>query len=632
MSTAPHSCSGWTWEESVRLLCALPGMTEDERIAAVTTLVRSPSASVRKRALRLGADILPDDMLVDWLREDANDVLRNAGLEVLKLRGGRGFTLARELTQDTDPDVVLQAALLLDYYRDPRGVAALRALLDHHDPNVVQAAILGLGHHRDPQVLKDLERFLIADPWLQIAAVQALGDLADPRSLPILAPLLDDAFLESFAAESLARVGGTQAFRVLSAHWLIHREELDSERYLALFASLAIQLTRRARLEPALQQAIEHYLLHGPESVQTAASVVLLALGPAHTDIAALRILANAVGESTVLPPCLAERDDIAQLLLESDGVLREWGLQLAARYPEQTPPSKIREAVLRDELPEHLADAAIALAKSHGSDSAGTIVAIFERAGAAERLELQPAIIQHGAGILGLLPALEIDAADRLVIEALAGHDCAAVVSSIARLPEQEAAQVIPQVFAREDVVRRLPWETWIELNPSVFGTLLAEAVVEAHFVDCTPLVRRVAASFPSPNVIEALARIGDAAAVEVLEGLLTTADARLRAFVFNALGEVGGDHARAIFRRIAPSLDSIDEGFAYRAWAQCAGPDDLQLFRSLAAHPNWMVRAAAAQVLARYPDPTSASILATLALDPVEAVAENASDISLR
>src|SRR5512140_96914 len=148
------------WEESVRLLCTLPTLGPTERVDAVAALVRSTSATVRKRALRLGADILPDDLLVDWLRDEADDVLRNAGLEILKLRGGRAFALARQLAHDPDPDVVLQATLLLDHYRDPRGVTVLRGLLDNGDPNVVQAAILGLGHHRDASAIKDLTPFL----------------------------------------------------------------------------------------------------------------------------------------------------------------------------------------------------------------------------------------------------------------------------------------------------------------------------------------------------------------------------------------------------------------------------------------------------------------------------------------
>src|ERR1700689_1672945 len=115
-----------TWEECMELLDRLPSMPAAGRGAALERLLRNSSPGIRERALRLGAAILSDDVLVDMLRDDADAVLRNAGLEILKIRGSRSYPIAIRLLRDTESDVVLQAVLLLDHLRDPRALSTLR--------------------------------------------------------------------------------------------------------------------------------------------------------------------------------------------------------------------------------------------------------------------------------------------------------------------------------------------------------------------------------------------------------------------------------------------------------------------------------------------------------------------------
>ncbi|MCP4654769.1 MAG: HEAT repeat domain-containing protein, partial [bacterium] len=72
-----------TWQECIELLDELPSMPKEERIEAIERLIRNPSPGIRSRALRMGAAAIPDERLKDYLRSDADDVLRNAGLEML---------------------------------------------------------------------------------------------------------------------------------------------------------------------------------------------------------------------------------------------------------------------------------------------------------------------------------------------------------------------------------------------------------------------------------------------------------------------------------------------------------------------------------------------------------------------
>src|SRR5204862_4942236 len=136
---------------------------------------------------RLGASLLTEARLVEHVRNDADATLRNAGLEMLKLRGARSFPLAIRLLNDPDEDVALQAILILDHLRDPRALEPLRAILQSSDLNLAQAAIVAVGKLGNARSVPDLLPFLDGDPWLQMAAVQALGDLRSARAVPALA-------------------------------------------------------------------------------------------------------------------------------------------------------------------------------------------------------------------------------------------------------------------------------------------------------------------------------------------------------------------------------------------------------------------------------------------------------------
>ncbi len=170
MSGAPQPFET-TWQECIELLDRLPSMPIEERIEAIERLIRNPSPGIRSRSLRMGAAAIPDERLKEYLRSDADDVLRNAGLEMLKMRGNRGFSLTLMLLKDDDPDVVLQAVIVLNHLRDPRALEPLRSALHHPDPNVVQEAIVAIGQIGDARAIPDLIGFLDADSWLQMAAV-----------------------------------------------------------------------------------------------------------------------------------------------------------------------------------------------------------------------------------------------------------------------------------------------------------------------------------------------------------------------------------------------------------------------------------------------------------------------------
>src|SRR4030095_13134161 len=102
------------------LLDQLPSLPSEARVAAIERLIRNSSPVIRERALRTGAAVVSDERLAAYLRAEGGDGLRNAGLEMLKMRGSRAIGLAVRLLRDKDPDVVLQAVLALGHVRDLR--------------------------------------------------------------------------------------------------------------------------------------------------------------------------------------------------------------------------------------------------------------------------------------------------------------------------------------------------------------------------------------------------------------------------------------------------------------------------------------------------------------------------------
>jgi len=72
---------------------------------------------------------------------------------------------------------------------------------------VQQAVILAIGRLGNASSVPDLLPFLGADPWLQMAAVQALGDLRSVRAVRPLANLFTDLVVGPLAVEAVARIG-----------------------------------------------------------------------------------------------------------------------------------------------------------------------------------------------------------------------------------------------------------------------------------------------------------------------------------------------------------------------------------------------------------------------------------------
>jgi HEAT repeat protein len=617
-----------SWDECLDLLRQFPGLDDESRSVAIERLVRSQRPGIRDRALQMGVAAMPDDALVAFLRNDSDAVLRNAALEIFKLRGRRSFTLAARLLSDDDPDVVLQGVLILDHIKDPRAVEPLRSVLNHADPNIVQAAIVAIGHVGDARTISDLLPFLDADTWLQVAAIQALGDLRSPRAIEALSPLLPDPSLGPMATDAMAQIGGPEAFQRLTNHWLTHDWDSDPETSLGLLAHVLEGLSEEPPPSEDLRRSLAERLRDPYRGVRESAARCLLALGRGPEDAEALSLLAGATHDPNVLPSCLARRYDLIDSLLERTGACRSWGFLLSSRFPEATAREPVERALEDDDHPTSLKPIVDALAKLRGEELARPLLNLYLALPTESRLEMMPVLEIHRPGILReLAQRPDVGAIDRIVLGSALGDEPHAVARKVVELAAPERLDAVSQLSGNAEVVRELPWKAWLSENPSSYLALASEAATVSRLEELLPLLRPHLVTDPSPELIRAVGELRDAHSVDALLEILHRPNAaHLRPIALEALGRIGGQRARSALREEALSENEMMARLAFKALATCATDEEAELFRGAATHVDWLVRLAAVEVLARFGKADDLTLLSNLAADPVPVVSQQA------
>lgn len=275
----PHSRKSPTKSQIInfKLLDLLPTMTPDQQLEVFERIIKSSNPAVRPRALGLGAAILTNSRLLEYLREE-DDVRRNAAVEILKLRRKRSLNLACYLLEDKDPDVVLQAVLVLSHLRDPKGLDHLVKVLDHPDANIVQETIVALSRLGDVRAVPYIRPFLRGEPWLQAAAIEAMGRLGSAEVVSDLEALLGDPLLGPLATEALGQIGGMQAVEALVGHWLEAPEEFASESNLRRLADMLEGLTSSPPEIEGLEKRLEEQVKSGEKEIRIQAVRCMVAL------------------------------------------------------------------------------------------------------------------------------------------------------------------------------------------------------------------------------------------------------------------------------------------------------------------------------------------------------------------
>jgi HEAT repeat protein len=605
---------------SLRELAALPHLSDGERASALERLFRDPSPDVRQAAVRMGAMFLQEDTVVAYLRNASDDVLRNAAAEMLKHCGPRSVALARLLIHDRDKDVVLQAVHLLQHFRDAGAIGPLRQLLGHPDPNVAQAAILALGRVGHAGVAADLLPFLTREMWLQMAAIEALGELRSQVAVESLARLLPDAMLGELAAQALSRIGGTEAFRRLAG--FVVDGHCDARDRLEQLAGTIEGCDDEAPPLDGLPTLLSGYLCDADSAARTASARCLLAIGPTEWDVEALEVLATNCGSAPMLPGCLRRRPDLIPDLLCARGIRRRWGFRLAEEYPTRVPTDILAQVLATTREHEHFEAAAGAML-AVGDEAVALLPRMYSRLPAAVRPSWAPIVARFRERIAqSALEHPDVDPSARRVLEVAREEDPPTVVAKLLELDAAEQLEAMAHLVDRPDVLRALPWSEWLHTAPQVYGSYAVRhsgaGVLEAHL----PAIRERLGTRPHRDLVRLVGRLRDEESVPLLVDIIRGGNEELIPFALAALGSTGGDAAREVLRGYC-TADWEWTRFAYRAFAECAEPTDLGPFRAGVDHDDWHVRMTCASVLRKADHAADMTRLAVLSADPVAAVA---------
>ncbi|MEW6584862.1 MAG: HEAT repeat domain-containing protein [Nitrospirota bacterium] len=616
-----------SFTESVRLLETLHNLQPAERSEALERLLRNPSPDIRGRSFHIGAAFLTDDQLTAYLRNETDDVIRNAGLEILKMRGSRSFSLSLSLLKDTDPDIVLQAIQILDNLRDPRAMEPLRHLLYNRDSNIIQAAIIAIGHLGDQRAMPDLLPFLHSDPWLQMAAVQALGDIRSQQAVRPLAKLLTDLMAGPLAAESLARIGGKTAHRLLVSHWLKFREQLDDEVIIGLLSHVIEGFTKQPPEIPGFRESIAPSLDDILGAVRVSAAKCLLSDGSGPEDKKSLSVLSAVLPEQNILPSCLRRRKDLIPYLLGQSGPLKIWGFHLVSRYPKSVDTALLCRALDGLDLPESLEYVVKALLRVKDPLVAPAVLNLYVRTPGPFRSMLNPLLRTHRSRIRNLLDhSHDIDHETRLVVSALLGAPALRILSGILDHAHDSRIRIISQIRCRTDIMGRIPWNAWLRKEPVTYSPLAAEIAAKTNMRELLPMLRSILISYPHPKIIVALGELKDRDCLPILISHLGKVKPFAKVHILESLGRIGGPAARMALRNATLTLGPKEARIAYKALSGCAVEEDLDFFRNALDHPDWYVRLSCTEVFGRYARPENVAVLAGLAADSNFMVAQRA------
>lgn len=265
-----------------------------------------------------------------------------------------------------DPEVRTEAAVRLGEARDRQAVPALLEALDDPEESVRVEAARALGAIGDRSATGPLGA-LAADPLdtVRIAAAQALGMLEDPSAVPALERLLadPDEGVRKAAVRAAGSIPGPEAVRLLVSSAL--HDEIEEIR------EVAVKLLAGRRAAEAIP-FIERSLETESDRLRATAAYALEKIG----DRSSLPALRKALDDPyfkvrSLSAHALARiarsdaevRQAIARRLeVETEELVRvdlAWAL---AKMGDRSAMGVVRELLLRGQLPEVRAEAALAL------------------------------------------------------------------------------------------------------------------------------------------------------------------------------------------------------------------------------------------------------------------------------
>ncbi|MEO8139001.1 MAG: HEAT repeat domain-containing protein [Gemmatimonadota bacterium] len=571
------------------------------------------SPAVREVAVAWAARCIEPATLLPRMADEANSVLRNAALAALERQGPFAVEAVGRMTADPDADMAMFACQVLGGIGSAGAAPALLVALGRPEVNVVQAAIEALGRLRAAEAVPALIELLGREPWLQLAAADALGTIGDRAAIAPLLSLVPDSFVALPALDSIRRIGDPEALPTLLPLLL------DPSR-----AELRLGLTRAiggilptAAPSASLQAAgrtIETD--HGPNSLWRFLADRLTgaeeepdtSADPASDD----RVMPRGGGVTARAAGCVVLGLGVESLMSlvvrqAADPDWAAWIASVARRF--KVPGAGMARALTEHPDPEVRAGALrIIPLEAIGVDR--LIVLAADGEGVVRLAALGAlGLLQDGAAATTLATRLTTGAAaERLAAaHALAQLPESALTGALAPwLPEgtPEEAVSAALLVLRE---RRLPdWdERVLRLAGAGMGPLRRAALRAAAQIPgpaAEVVMLRALADREQAVQVEALellaAHAGDRA-LRTLVALLAVADS-LRYHVIRALGRIGSPDAASALEALFPSAPLHEQLEVLAALERLGNSRSRGLMVECLHHSNPEIRRAAAQGLA--------------------------------
>lgn len=639
------------------------------RDALILDALGDPSPAVRDVAVAWAARCLEPGELLPCMADDADAVLRNAALAALERQGPYAVEAVGRLTSDPDPDVAMFACQVLGGIGSVEATPSLLVALARPEVNLRQAAAEAAGRLRARDTVPALISLMEREPWLQLAAVDALGAIGDERAVEPLLALVPESFVAAPALDALRRIGSStplarllplltarehEALRVplIRAIGGCLRDAAPSAELLALGRDLEGEheagsawrlLADRLSGEEDDQDAApagpdDRSRLRGGGISARGAGAITIAAGVASLYPLLIRRATDADWAAWIVP--LARRFGTPAgaaaiaLLSHGDPEVRAGTLRVV-------PAAAIgarRLLVLLEDVEEAVRVAALdALGELADDTTAPALGARIGSAVAAERAAAAQALARLSD------PAVAAELAAPLAV----GAPEAAMMAALSVLRHHRVAElddrVLALVRAPSPALRRAALRAAAVIPGSTAEVVLFRALADregAVQVEALELLvghggPRVRATLLAMlgiadslryHVIRALGRLGAVEAAAPLETLFGTAPLHEQLEILTALERIGNARSREFLAECLGHSHVEIRRAAAQGLASLAGADDMALLHQLATSSDWVLRSEAARACGRLQLPAGRPLLLDLVRDLEPVVARTA------
>ncbi len=490
--------------------------------------------------------------------------------------------------------------------------------------------------------------------WLQLASVNALGEIGDARAAGRLLELAPDSLLAIPALQSLGKLPAAAVAGPLARLVCDVREPTAREAALVALASV----TARDPSDPALVPALAFVATAADEPTLARTFASAIAAGQADAEVSQLGIAAATIAVAVPVPAAwapalalLAAQGDAGRIaaLLRMPGSrsatlvaahLLDGEPRVRAALLEFAPPESLPVPLLLDALGDPHLTVRVASCRALGPrmlpQSVAPLIELLKVGCDEERTAAAAALARLPARQLGALSACLAAAAEpELMVQALGiievtgGQQHLERVLELARHASAPVRRAALRVLAGlgDRRVEPLLFKALADVDPEVPAEALELLVHRGgeRTLDNLLALLSLADSLRF-RVIRALGRLRVARAAPKLEALYPECPLHEQLEIIGALVLIGAPGVRDFLRARLSEPNLELRRAAARGLASGATAGDLRQLESLASDDDWNVRNEAARGLARLPLEDARPLLLTLARDVESVVAVTA------